>query len=335
MNFKKIEVFGLLHLAQSETSAVNLKTKSFEDQISTYLHNASLLMKSLKYQNIKFTLLTNNKNDLVNFALKRKMQLNIEQLECTLTIPTGIKFYSAHFKFDVFRYISKLKIDYAIFCDLDVVCLKPLPAVFDTYVDEQIPLVYEVTDQIIPGDGHEILIKDLKAISDIKSEGKWIGGEFLSGPPKFFEKLTSEIDQLLPNYFINIKDGTIASKGNDEVCTTAAIETMRRQHIYISEAGLSNIVGRFWSSGPGFVQRPFEYFEDTFLLHLPADKYFLERMDKKMEFFDPKLFIAEYKKMMNIKKLKGLHRSILYLLFRIKGKTIGLRSIKLKPNIEK
>jgi hypothetical protein len=325
-----IQFFGLLHLADEEYSAVNLKVRNFTEQIGVYVSNASLLSKSLEAQSLDFTLLTNNKSKLIELAGDLCKNLRIEQIECKITVPSGINFYSAHYKVEVFRHIGTLDIDYAIFCDLDMVCLAPLPVVFETIVSQGIPLIYDITDQIIPEYGQEVMIDMFHAIHSEPSEGRWVGGEFMGGSPNFFEILTLQIETILPIYFEKVSKGSIATKGNDEVYSTAAIEILKRSGIYISDAGLLNIVGRFWSSGTLHIQKPLRYFEKTFLLHLPANKNFLSNFDSNHQNFDSDLFIAEYKKLLRTNKIKSLPRAFLYLLFAIKSRTFLLKSLKIR-----
>ena len=324
-----IQFFGLLHLADEEYSAVNLKVRNFTEQIGVYVSNASLLSKSLEAQGLDFTLLTNNKSKLIELAGDLCKNLRIEQIECKITVPSGIKFYSAHYKIEVFRHIGTLDIDYAIFCDLDMICLAPLPIVFETIVSQGIPLIYDITDQMSPVFGQEMMIDMFQALHSMPSEGRWIGGEFMGGSPDFFEKLTFEIERILPIYFEKISQSAIATEGNDEVYSTTAIEVMQRNGIYISDAGLLNIVGRFWSSGTQHSQKPLRYFEKSFLLHLPANKYFLSNFDSNHQNFDSELFIKEYKRLLKTNKIRSLPRAILYSLFAIKSRTYGLRSLKL------
>jgi hypothetical protein len=317
-------------LADNEFSAVNVKVKNFTEQISVYLSNASLLSKSLAHQGIKFTLLTNNADKLNHHALGVNQKLNIKEIKTETSIPSGTKFFSAHYKVEVFRYISKWSGSYAIFCDLDVVCLRPLPSVFKNISKLGTPLIYDVTDQIIPVDGHDVMIQTFESINKIASEGRWLGGEFIAGTPQFFEILTNQIDEILPTYFSLIETKQIKTQGNDEVYTTAAIERLNRTGNHISDAGQMNVIGRFWSSGTKHIQKPFTHFESMFLLHLPADKYFLKKMDSKTIEFNPDNFLKDYKKYILKKKIISLPRAFLYLLFRIKSKTVIIRSLTIK-----
>lgn len=324
----EIKAYGLLHLQENEYSAVNLKVKNFTNQLKIYLDNAALLSKSFEMQGINFILLTNDIQKLTSLKGKEHKNLKMEQISFPTAVPTGINFYSAHFKVDVFRHISKQSDDYIIFCDLDMVCLRPLPYVFKTIISEKIPLIYDVTDQIIPADGHEAMIQELETINGMPSEGRWVGGEFVSGSPEFFKKFVDKIDEILPIYFKNLQNKTITSLGNDEVYSTAAIEKLRRDNVYVGEAGLSNIVGRYWSSGTGHVQKPFKHFEKMFLLHLPADKKILSEFNLLTEKFDANLFIKNYKKILRIRKFKSFPLQIFYFIYFIKTKMPILKKIK-------
>ena len=324
-----VEVFGLLHLAENELSAVNVKVHGFSEQIKIYLSNASLLDKSLAAQGLNFTLLTNNKSKLIENLDESTKNLNIVQIDCLTSVPSGVPFYSAHFKVDAFRFIGSLNLDYAIFCDLDVVCLKPIPEIAKNLREQNVASVYDISDQIIPELGHELIIKNLETITGVKSEGRWIGGEFLCGSSAFFSKITLQIEKVLPFYFEKLKNRSIELFG-DEVYTTVAIENLRRENLYVSEAGNLNFIWRFWSSGTKFSQKSFRHSENVFLLHLPADKYFLQQMNKKFISFNTERFLAEYRKMIRFQKIKNIPREIIYLLFRIKAKTLGLRKIKFK-----
>jgi hypothetical protein len=324
-----LEVFGLLHLAQNENSAVNVKVKSFSEQISIYLDSALLLNKSLAKQGIKFTLLTNDAKTLIDLLPFDSLPINIEELDMKLSVPAGTKFYSAHYKLEVFKYIGNWKGSYGIFCDLDMVCLGPLPKVFENLKKLEAPLIYDITDQIIPADGHDFMIEIFERILKSPSEGRWMGGEFIAGTPEFFESLTEQINSVLPNYFELISNGKWRTSGNDEIFTTAAVEILQQSGKHVSDAGLLNIVGRYWSSGTGYVQKPFNHFENVFLLHLPADKYFLQKQNQVTEIFEPRIFIENYKRYLFAKKIKSIPRAVLYLLFRIKSRIVILRSIKL------
>lgn len=208
-------------------------------------------------------------------ANERYNSFDIEEIAFKTDVPHGIKFYSAHFKVDAFRHIGSLNVNYAALCDIDVVCLRSAPKILAHIIEKNIPLVYEISDQVIPAYGHDVIIKDIEEITCEKSEGRWIGGEFISGPPSFFAMLAKEIDGLLPRYFSRIEK---MHHVGDEAYTSSAIEKIRRRGTYVGDAGLLGIVGRYWNASNLHPQKPFAYFKNCFLLHLPADKKLLAKL---------------------------------------------------------
>jgi hypothetical protein len=271
----KIKAFGLLHLNRNEKTAVNVKTSGFDEQIKVYVANAISLSNSLQAQGITFTLLTNDKAYLQQCAAAFRHPLHIEEIPFTTPVPSGIKFYSAHFKLDAFRYLALQSDGYLMLCDLDMLCINPLPDCLKNMMAANIPVCYDISDQVIPVYGQHRLLNDLQAMHGLPSEGRWTGGEFIAGPATFFQALCTEIDSIFPRYLAHIKQ---AFHVGDEAFTSAAIEVLRRRGTYIADAGTLGIVGRYWSGPLGHPQKPFCYFKQCFMLHLPGDKYFLQSL---------------------------------------------------------
>jgi hypothetical protein len=269
----KIHLYGLLHLDEKPHIAMNLRTRDFDEQISIFIGNATNLSDTLRSQGLSFTLLTNRKDVVDEHVQPGQFNLQVEEIPFITEVPGGIPFYSAHFKLDAFRYLSTLSSGYVGLCDLDMVCLNGFPACLHNIVKAKLPLFYDISDQVIPAYGHEVIIKDLKLIHGIEGEGRWYGGEYISGSPEFFGSLVKEIESVYPNYIAHIS--TLHHVGN-ETFTTAGLELLRRKGMYyMGDAGTLGIVGRYWSIKTLHPQKSFEYFQHCFLLHLPADKKFL------------------------------------------------------------
>lgn len=283
-----IKFYGLLYLDGEEFSAENVHVKDFQDKISVYLDCAIVISESLKLQGISFTLLTNKKNTLEEIVQRKTEDLQIKEILFVTEVPRKIKFYSAHFKLDVFRYLSSLSDDYVGLCDLDMVCINKLPHGFLNNIKRKTPMYYDISSQVIPAYGYEVIIQSLKSIHGIESEGRWSGGEFISGSPLFFLTLTEEIDRLFDNYVSNIDK---LHHVGDEAIVSAALEIIRLRGIYIADAGTLGIVGRFWNIKCLHPQKPFEYFSQCFLLHLPSDKRFFTSLASK-----DRMHISEFKK---------------------------------------
>lgn len=270
-----IHLYGLLHLDEGEWSAVNLKPKDFRGQCALYINNAMVLSNSLRDQDIEFTLLTNRKDLVDEVTISEGLLIKSIEIPFLTQVPSGTRFYSAHFKLDAFTYLSSVSDAYVGLCDLDMVCIRELPTSFYNNIERLTPMFYDISDQVIPTYGHEVIIRDLGAIHNLKSEGRWAGGEFISGTPSFFASLKTEVDNIYSDY---IRAMPRLHHVGDEAVVSAALEVLRHRGVYVSDAGTLGIVGRFWNCSSLHPQMPFEYFEKCFLLHLPADKEFLSRM---------------------------------------------------------
>jgi hypothetical protein len=151
-------------------------------------------------------------------------------------------------------------------------CLTAVPDCIVKNVRGGIPMCYDISDQVIPAYGRYIVTRDLESVSGLESEGRWSGGEFLTGTPGFFSVLMEEIDRVYPRYLERI--GSLFHVG-DEIVVSAALERVRKNGTYVADAGTLGIVGRFWNADLAHPQKPFDYFQRCFLVHLPADKEFL------------------------------------------------------------
>jgi hypothetical protein len=288
-----VHFFGLLHLEPGQRSAVNVSAKDFGEQIRLYVRNARLLSQSLQRVGFDFTLLTNDKAALEAADPTVCADLSVQQIAFAAPVPKGVLFYSAHFKVDAFRYLSSLTADYVALCDLDMVCINDVPPALVNAVEKKTSLTYDISDQVIPAYGAGRIRDDLEAMVMGKSEGRWMGGEFISGTPEFFGQLVEEIATTFPAY-LSIIDRM--HHVGDEAYTSAAIERLKNRGVRIGDAGAVAIVGRYWNVRTLHPQRPFSYYEQCFLLHLPADKRLLAEMSMSEDAFDPQVFLAEYRK---------------------------------------
>jgi len=303
----KMQIFGLLHLDKNQRIAMNLTTKNFQEQVSVYVNDAIVLSKTLSSKGIPFTLLTNNRSLVENYASIQcdSSLLRVIEIPFPTKVPSGVNFYSAHFKLDVFRYFASLKSCYVALCDLDMVCINDFPLCLHNIITAGIPLHYDISDQVIPAYGHDVIIRDLTTISGLESEGRWSGGEFISGTPEFFNMLINKIDCIYDNYVSNIPSLHSVS---DEPITSSALEILKRQGVYIADAGSIGIIGRYWSVKVLHPQKPLEYFKDCFLLHLPSDKKFLSDLAqqdiKDISLFD--VYYARQRRSFFIKLKEGV-----------------------------
>jgi hypothetical protein len=271
-------LYGLLYLDKTEGNSMNVQLKTFKERINLYFKNAVTLSNSLQKKGIKFVLLTNDLNLIKENCIYSQAEIDIEQISFVTQVPVGIRFYSAHFKLDVYRYLATLMVPYIGFCDLDMICINDIPHCLSENISQQIPMIYDISDQVVPAYGQDTITRDIESILRSKSQGKWYGGEFIAGSPNFFAILIQEIDQLYNNYITNISQ---FHHVGDEAITTAALESLQKKGMQIVDAGKLKIVGRFWSIKVLHHQKSFDWYQDCFLLHLPADKKFLASIASK------------------------------------------------------
>ena len=196
-----------------------------------------------------------------------------------MPVPSGIGFYSAHFKAEAYDYFSGLKEDYVGLIDNDIICINSIPLCLTNLAKSQTALHYDITEQIFPAHGQERVLADKKLVDPKTTFGLWSGGEFIMGPPAFFKRLYQEINLFQDNYFKVYKQLRHTS---DEVLTSVGVENLINSASYpITDAGKLKIIGRHWSAKTLHVQNKLEYYRDCFLLHLPSDKHFLASLADK------------------------------------------------------
>lgn len=305
---------GFLHLQHREFSAVNASVSSFRQKIRTYLKNADLLSRSLEAHGHEFHLLTNNLSIIQRFSPKIFDRLSIEEMSFSTPVPTGVRFFSSHYKLDALRYLARQDDPYVALIDLDMLCINPAPEALAEAEKRGQALYYDITDQVVPSAGEEHLRAQLEEILDRKVELQWSGGEFLAGPPKFFGDLAAAVESIYEKY-LQVSVGRY--RVGNEPYQNAALEILRANGWDIRDAGPMNIVGRYWNMPVKHDQPPFRAFRDKFLVHLPVDKHVLSLMHA-LSPSRPASFLALY----TVTKWLWLP---LELLSRIQGKLGGIR----------
>jgi hypothetical protein len=154
-------------------------------------------------------------------------------------------------------------------------CLRPFPKYLRDLIDLGNPLVYDISDQVIPAYGYSVIANDLSLLSEgeIKSSFRWYGGEFLGGPPEFFAELKIAAEQILPNYLAH--HSSLHHQG-DEIITTAALNLVTKtQRFSIQDVAPLDLVRRFWGTTTLYPERPLPDKSEMSFIHLPAKKALL------------------------------------------------------------
>ncbi|MFT5876504.1 MAG: hypothetical protein ACI8SA_000347 [Dokdonia sp.] len=283
--------YTLLYINSDDNSTLSENSNS---KLIDYIRCCKALNTSLEKQGHNLVVLTNN----ISSFKEHEKELKVRVIEFDLDVPKGIKFYSAHFKLDVFKYFSTLKSEYSILIDCDVVCINEMPSSMERVISLNIPMYYDITKERYPAYGRDKLIKDKKTLMHQESIGSWSGGEFIGGNDVFFD----EIYLLCKKYWLGYKEKhqTLQHQG-DEMLTSCAIEEFQIKGNFIFEVGSVGGISRFWSSNTMHVQNEFSSIIDNFLLHLPADKNIIANHTR----FDAIGFISDYKRYLRKRKLRN------------------------------
>ncbi len=270
-----IQFYGFLHLRDSQASTVNVQVSSFLDQVRIYASNALSVSRSLAAYNLPFTLITNSVETIAAAHPEAASELTIEVIDFHTSVPEGIRFFSGHYKLDVFGHLGQLDHRYVALIDLDVLAINPPPEALRYYIDNQVALAYDITAQVTASTPPDSLRQQLEDILGRPSPGRWSGGEFLAGPPEFFARLTAASASIYDRYVELIP--TAARVGN-EPYQSAALDIMRHEGYRIDDAGSIGLVARYWNMWTKHHQAPFSAFTGAFLLHLPVDKFILQKI---------------------------------------------------------
>lgn len=268
---KSIKFYSLLFIdLENQSLSINGVTGAFDSQMETFIRCCDALNSSLAFfANLELIVLTNNKSYIENKSRKFKCI----EIEFAFKVPKDIKFFAAHYKIDVYKYFSQLSdSDYSFLIDSDVLCINKMPLNLLNCIKKNIPTYYDITEQVYPAYGREIIIKDKEfMMSGNTSIGLWAGGEFIGGDNKFFKLLYNEIISDQEKYLDNYNQFHHIGM---EPLVSVALERIMQQ-IYVCNVGLFGAIGRFWSVKTRHIQNPWGSYVDKFLIHLPADKNFI------------------------------------------------------------
>jgi hypothetical protein len=284
--------YTMLYIKEKNIS-LNMAENAFLTIIG-YIHCCKTLDESLKRVGQKLTVLTNEPDVIIN----EEPGLNVQKIEFELIIPDNIKFFSAHHKIDVFKYLSLYGDAYSILLDNDMVCINNVPENIYEIVNKNVPMYYDVTDQCYPAYGRSLIMNEKTLLMGINSIGSWAGGEFIGGDKIFFDRIYGYCKKYWNIYISNF---TKLHHQGDEMLVSCAIEEYFLKGNPIINIGTMGCVGRYWSVKTLHIGKPFEALLDNLFLHLPADKEYLA------EYKEGSDFITDYKKYLrNIKRKESI-----------------------------
>lgn len=196
--------------------------------------------------------------------------MDVVEIPFSLNVPRGIPFYSAHYKVDVFRYLSTLPEDeYPILLDSDVVCMREFSAEYYELINQGVPSVYYLNAY-----GGVKKMKDVRLIVEDIAWMPWAGGEFIGGTASFYKNIYDEILSFKDAYWSVINQGLFHV--GDEMLTSIALARLRqKQNLCPVDAKWFGVIHRYWSA---FESRSI-WDHGAFLIHLPGDKMFEAQVD--------------------------------------------------------
>ena len=291
MKKNNIIFFGLLHVQKKENTKLNFKHNSDEDKILVYLKNAVLLSKQLKIFNYNFILLTNNKIYLNKLLNRINEKINIKQLKFKTFVPKKTHFFSCHFRIDIFNFLSKLKNNFSILIDLDVLVFKK-SLKLQKISKNKIGYVHNISSNVIPAYGYEKILYKLNQLDKKIKKVEWYGGDFFAGNSTFFRIMYLQSKKFQKVF---LKFNEFLKNETDELFLSCAIANIKKQKLYkIENIADTKIFTRYWSSKIKHQQKSANYFISFDFLHVPADKIFLSRFYNKSNVRNMKTKYSDY-----------------------------------------
>jgi len=298
-------IYSLLYINNNDHNTI--VSENGNASIKSYINCCNTLNKSLQKYGFYLTVLTNKPEEISKY----NYDIKVEEIKFSLSVPSGIRFFSAHYKIDAFKYLSENTIGYSVLLDNDVICINDIPENFREIILQNIPVYYDITDQVYPAYGRKKIILDKSLIMRDNSIGNWAGGEFIGGDKIFWNELYNNCIYFWENYQNNYK---ILHHQGDEMLISCALEKYIKSNKCIFNIGTIGGISRFWSVKTLHIGKPIEALYDNFLLHLPADKEFLS----SYKYVDNNMFRKEYEEYLKYKKKKTLRVYIIKIKEKIK-----------------
>lgn len=193
------------------------------------------------------------------------------EIPFSLDVPKGIRFYSAHFKIDAFKWFAQKDEDeYSILLDNDIVALHPFPNEFYRIIDAKMPMCYSLSCYVNEQEMSDVHKIDKGVVGLI-----WKGGEFIGGTASFFQGLYQDIMAFSDKYFSIVKEGTLFHIGDEMLVNIALNRLQQKQNLRLVDAGMMGFIHRYWSVSDKYTLNRYK----TSLIHLPGDKVLLNKLN--------------------------------------------------------
>jgi len=264
----QLTFYSLLFFEKNE-KIINLsRFNSDKKKEIIYSKMALNLSKSIHKQGFKHILITNQKQkikSLVNYNYP------IYEIKFNKLLNKKTKFYSAHFKIDVLKLLSKKK-NKSCLIDLDILITKKFTKKF-LYLLKNYNLLYSLDYNLY----NKKINLTYKLLANLNFKTpKWYGGEFILGNKLFFKKLYKEIDILYPKYIKNINH--FFHIGDETLLNCAIQKLLLKNNFFFKDIKGKKIIYRHWSIIKNSKFK-LEYALKNIFLHAPGDKFFISRLN--------------------------------------------------------
>jgi hypothetical protein len=268
---RMITFYSLLYFSKSE-KIPNLSRLLHWNKDSIYVNMASNLSNQLHKLGYKHILITNKKKILESYNYK----FPVIELNFKKRIKKETRFYSAHFKIDIFKYFSKQQ-NKSCLIDLDIFIINKFNNYFKNLANNY-NLLYSLENGADYGKKYYSEINKIFNIIINKKfkKPKWYGGEFILGNKLFFKKLYKEIDILYPKYIKNINH--FFHIGDETLLNCAIQKLLLKNNFFFKDIKGKKIIYRHWSIIKNSKFK-LEYALKNIFLHAPGDKFFISRLN--------------------------------------------------------
>ena len=300
---REIRFFGLLHFKRNENKRLNFNSINDDQKALVYLKNAILLDKQLKFYGHYLILITNDERYLKRLLKNLNYEMELKSINFRTQVPKDTHFYSCHFRVDIFKYFSKLKKIYSLLLDLDILVLNDPKKIL--YCNKKnISLLNDITQNVTPAYGKDIILKKLKILNSNIKKVRWYGGDFFAGNNIFYKILHQKTKFYQKKFVKNISKLTDQT---DELFISASIYDLKKNNsLKINNGNKSSIFSRYWNTNVLHSQKKIDYYKKFTFLHIPADKIFLSRcydvfknkQSYKYEYFK---YVSSIKNILSIK----------------------------------
>lgn len=267
----ELNIYSLMYVADSESKKFSGHVYQGIEKIDCYVKGACVLDRSLKLNGFSqglILLVNDDRAVLESLSRVGYSDLKLKRIDFELNVPVGCRFYSAHFKIDVFKYFStRPDNEYSILLDSDVVSITSFKEDFYAVVNKGVPMIYALS-----GYGGAKKYEDVNKIVDDVDWMQWAGGEFIGGKNDFYKQLYEDVLKFKDRYWDNIHSDLFHV--GDEMLTSIALRHLYDRFSPI-DAGALGVIYRYWSRYEVFNYTRYQ----TTLVHFPGDKAYFNKVN--------------------------------------------------------